>query len=108
MRHPRDRQPLLVTLHNTRLALPQIGSTDVNEFTLSIEVAGSLYDPQIRVDPDALTQALADAGANELATLLQKELGKVLGDIDPGAGELGEEINKKAGEVIKGLLGGGG
>lgn len=103
--------PLLVAIHNTRLHLPQIGSTDVKEFTLSIQVAGSLYDPRIRVDPDALTQALADAGAHELANLLQKELGKVLGDIDLNAGDLGklgDELNKKAGEVIKGLLGGGG
>ena len=99
--------PLVVNLHNTELELPNIGSSDVREFTLTIGVLGSLNDPQIFVDPDALSQALSDAGANELAGLLNDEINKALGDIAPEAGEIGSDLEKKANEAIKGLLGGG-
>ena len=104
--------PLMVTLHDTRLALPGVGSTDVAEFSMPITIAGSLSSPVVLVDQDALASALADAGANELASALQKELNKALGDILPDElgdlGEVGEELNKKAGDLIKGLFGGGG
>ncbi len=106
--------PLLVQLHNTRLSLSGLGSTDVAEFSLPITIAGTLANPQVLIDEDALAQALTDAGANELANALQKELNKALGDILPdelGGGDLGkvgEDLNKKANDLLKGILGGGG
>jgi uncharacterized protein (TIGR03546 family) len=103
--------PMLVNLHNTRLALSGLGSTDVAEFSLPITVAGTLANPQILVDEDALATALADAGANELANALQKELNKALGDVLPdelGGDKVGDDLNKAANDLLKGVLGGGG
>jgi len=125
--------PLTVALHNTTLSVPGAGSVDIAELVLPIQLVGPVGSPGIRLDPDALTQALIDAGAAEAARLFQNEIDKQLGKLTDEltkeiADELGDELGDQVGDVlndavgdqlqdaigdgagnaIRGLLGGGG
>ncbi|MCI0652065.1 MAG: hypothetical protein L0Z55_09290 [Planctomycetes bacterium] len=87
--------PLQVVLHDTKINVPGRGSAPVSKFGLGIALRGPIDDPGIRVDPEALADALVGAGidaAKEKAKdALQKELEKA--------------ASKELGEPVKGILG---
>ncbi|MFG0274516.1 MAG: hypothetical protein ACF8QF_05620 [Phycisphaerales bacterium] len=88
--------PLTVTARNTTLSLPQVGSTDVDQFTLPIALFGPVDAPRIVIDDAALRKALVDAGANELLGELQDKLGD----------EIGDKLPSDAQNIIGNILGG--
>lgn len=109
--------PLTVALHDTTLSVPGAGSVAVAELVLPIQLVGPVGSPGIRLDPDALSRALVDAGAAEAARLFQNEIDKQLGRLtDELTDQLGDQIGDQlkdaigdgAGDAIRGLFGGGG
>ena len=104
--------PLEVLLQNTTLTLAGVGSTTVERMALPIGVRGPIDDPRVRVDQDALAQALVDAGAKELASRVRAEAEGALDKVREDAEKkLQEEVGDKAKDALKGLLpgrGGGG
>lgn len=102
--------PLSVTLRDTTISVPQAGSAPVKELTLPIGVAGALDNPAIRFDQNAFADALAKAGANELAARArgeaEKAVNKVAGDALKKVEEkVGGEVKDKVKQGLEGLLG---
>lgn len=92
--------PMQVTLRDTTLTLPTTGqSTDVDTFVLPIGLRGPIDNPAIKIDDQALTDALVKAGASELASRAQDEAQKAIDDA------LGDEAKEVADQVKKGLGG---
>lgn len=69
--------PLEVTLRGSRLALAQVGETDVEQLVLPIGVAGPFRNPRIHFADGALADALAAAGKAEMARRVQGETDKL-------------------------------
>lgn len=99
---------LTATVRNSTLRIPTGDSAQVSEFILPIRVVGTVYQPRILLDDEALRTALVDAGARALADKalgeatkkIQEEVGKQLGD------ELGEQIGEEGGKLLEGIFGG--
>lgn len=86
--------PLLVTLKNCTVALPQAGPTKLDSLTLPIGLRGPLTSPAISFDDQKLADALVAAGKAELANRVRGEAQKA---VDKASGE----IEKKAGDLLK-------
>lgn len=99
-----------VLMHDAVVSVPGVGSTDVSELALPIELSGYLSAPRIGVSADALADALKDVGKAALADQLRKALGS-----DKVKDLIGEEgsklIDGAGGDLINrgldGILGGG-
>lgn len=92
--------PLHVTVRNTRVSIQGVGSADVERMALPIDLRGQLARPRVRIDPEALTKALADAGASAIA-------GRVRQEAEKAAEELKEEATERARDAIRRVLPGG-
>jgi len=124
--------PLQVTLKDTLFALAGAKETKVDSLLLPIGLRGPLTQPTVALDDKALQDALLAAGQKELASFVQGQAGKLLGElpvdvsglIDPEkppeqmldeakqkaeaeAKRLQEEAAKKAADEAKKLLPGG-
>lgn len=112
--------PMNVTLRNTTLSLPKLGSSPIDAMTLPLGLRGPIDNPRIAIDSKALADALAKAGADAMANKLRAEAegkldeatSKLKGKLDEKLGEkLGESINdalgEKASDVLGNLLPGG-
>ncbi|MCZ6836214.1 MAG: DUF2062 domain-containing protein [Planctomycetota bacterium] len=93
--------PMLITLRNTTLSLPGVGSSAVERFKLPITLRGPMDNPRITIDDDLLADALVQAGADRLANEVRGEADKLLDDLGE---KLGDEASKGIGDALKGLL----
>jgi hypothetical protein len=93
--------PLNVTLRDTTMTLPQAGSAPIKEMLLPIGVSGPLNDPRILFDQKAFADALAQAGANELAAKARGEVDKV---VNKATEDLTKKVGDKLGDNIPGNL----
>jgi uncharacterized protein (TIGR03546 family) len=85
--------PLSVTVRDSTIALPGAKPTKVDRLVLAIGVRGPLDDPRVIIDDRALADALAAAGASELAQRVRKELG----------GSLDEPLKKGLDDLLGGV-----
>jgi uncharacterized protein (TIGR03546 family) len=100
--------PLYVTLRDSTLSFAGAGQARVSEFKLPIGLKGELDNPRIAIDGDALAQALAQAGAAELANRVKGEAGKVVDKaLEDVKDKVGDQIGDEAGKVLDGIFGGG-
>ncbi len=78
-----------------------IGGTQVPADNLSIPLflRGPIDNPRVKLDSKAMTQALADAGKNELINRAAEKLG-----IDPSDAGDGEKLEDKAKKILGGFL----
>ncbi len=93
--------PLNITLHNSTVTLPQVGSSTVSEFKLPITILGTLDSPRIAIDEEVLAKALADAGAKALADKVRAEADEA---IDKAQEEVKEKIEEEVGDKVNDLL----
>lgn len=102
--------PLKVTIRNTTLNIPGVGSTDISELTIPIALKGPIDNPAITISDEALQAALIQAGKDELARQLGGEAGKLVEEASKALEDSGIKINeedkKKATDALKGLFGG--
>lgn len=98
--------PLRVVFHGTTLTLGDLKPQALDELELEIGIRGPLDSPRLDFDADALTDALVDAGKQELANQLEKELdGEVKEKLDELKEKTGIELPGGEG-LLEGLLGG--
>lgn len=98
--------PMQITLHNTTISIPQLGSSPVELLNLPVTIYGPIDNPRINIDDKALSQALMDAGAKELANRLQGEVDKAVDDVKEDiTKKIGDEVGDKADDLIKGVFG---
>jgi len=117
--------PLQVKMKGATFAFSGVQPTKVDELLLPIGLSGSLTSPVVSLDDQALQQALVQAGQKELASFVQGQAGKLLGDVVPGGvptdvdgakdkvvdeakKKLEDEANKLLPGGLNGLLPGGG
>jgi len=99
--------PLEVVLHNTTMTLPQVGSAPIKEFAMPIGVQGPLDNPRIIFDGKAFGDALAKAGAGELAAKVRGEAEKAVNKAtEKVVGEATKKLDEKVGDKLKEGLGG--
>ncbi|HVS18830.1 MAG TPA: hypothetical protein VMT18_09550 [Planctomycetota bacterium] len=97
--------PLVVTFHDTVLAIDGLQPTPLDALELRIGLSGSIDAPRIHFDESTLTEALKKAGKAELAGQVQQRLKDELGvDVPLDTGGVQKELEKAAGEKTKGLL----
>lgn len=89
--------PLNVTLRNTRLALPGVGDTSVEELALPLGVRGPWENPRIMFDEENLADALVAAGKAEAARRVRAEADKL-------ETEARERVGTEVRERTRGLL----
>lgn len=92
---------LLVALYDSTISLAPGRSAKVANFSLPIGIRGRVSQPIIRIDSERLADALAKAGANQLAA-------EVRGKVDEAAQKVQEKVEEKAKGIIGDILGGGG
>jgi uncharacterized protein (TIGR03546 family) len=105
--------PLDVTIRDTTIAVPRLGSAPVAILSLPVGVTGRLGDPRILWDQEAFADSLAKAGANELAGRVRAEASKALDKARAEATSLVEgrvdQLKEKAvgqfGDAATGLVG---
>lgn len=94
-------------VRNGTLSLPGAGAREVSEFTLPIGLRGPLSAPVVRLDDDALAQALIDAGASALASKVREKAGGEIDKAVEGAREkVGDQVGEKVGGAARDALGG--
>jgi hypothetical protein len=99
--------PMKVTFHDTLLAIGGMQPTPLDALELQIGLSGPIDAPRIRFDPSSLTEALKQAGKQELARQVEKRLKEELGvDVPVDTGGVQGELEKTAAEKTKGLLDG--
>lgn len=100
--------PLFVTLRDSTLSISGAGQAKVSQFKLPIGLKGELDNPRVAINGEALAEALAQAGAAELANRVKGEAGKVVDKaLEDVKGKVGDQIGDEAGKVLDGLFGGG-
>lgn len=100
--------PLFVTLRDSTLSIAGAGQAKVSQFKLPIGLKGELDNPRIAINGEALAEALAQAGAAELANRVKGEAGKVVDKaLEDVKGKVGDQIGGEAGKVLDSLFGGG-
>jgi hypothetical protein len=80
---PRDGSidlPLAVTLKNSNLTVPGVGTTPVENFAIPIGLRGPIDNLRVQLDDDQLVAALVAAGKAEFAGRVRKELDQRIGD----------------------------
>jgi hypothetical protein len=92
--------PLVITLKNTTIAVAGGQSTEVKELVIPVQVRGSLDNPQIIVNNEQLTKALAKAGVSAVTKKVRDEVEKKVGD------EIKDKLGDKSQGLLKGIFGG--
>lgn len=97
--------PLSVVIRDTTVSVPQLGAAPVSELILPLGVTGRVDDPRILWDQSAFADALAKAGANELAGRVraeaEKAIGKVTSEVTARIDDKTDDLKEKAGEKLK-------
>ncbi|MDF1797829.1 MAG: hypothetical protein P1V81_01525 [Planctomycetota bacterium] len=94
--------PLDITLRDIELGLSGSKTFPIAELRLPIHVRGPLEGLNLRLDAKALSKALVDAGAKELASFVEAEKKKL---IDDGKKLLQDEFDKQIGGKLEELIG---
>lgn len=89
--------PLQVTLRDSRLALDNVGETNIEQLVLPIGVDGPLRNPRIHFSDGAMADALKAAGKAELARRVQ-------GETDRFRAQAEEKVGNEVMERTRGLL----
>jgi uncharacterized protein (TIGR03546 family) len=98
--------PLQVVLHDTTISLPGFGAEKVANFAMPIGLAGPLENPRVKVDGKKLADALAAAGAKELAAKARGEAEKAINkETEKATTDLEKKIGDKVPNPLD-LLGG--
>jgi uncharacterized protein (TIGR03546 family) len=87
--------PFNVTVRNTTIAVPRLGSAPISELAVPFGVTGRLDDPRILWDQAAFADALGKAGANELAGRVRAEAQQA---VDKAKAELAQKVDEKTDE----------
>jgi hypothetical protein len=95
--------PLQVVLNNTTMTIPGAGSQKLAQLPLSIGVLGDLANPAIRFDQNAFADALAKAGATELAARARGEATRAAEKV---AGRALERVDDKIAPKLDNITGG--
>jgi len=107
--------PLVITLHDSILDLPEVGEAPVARFDLPVHLQGPLEAPRVRVDKEELARALKQAGADQLARRVDEERAKLEAQALEKAGELLKDAGIETPEgtpaadvkkAVDGILGG--
>jgi uncharacterized protein (TIGR03546 family) len=101
--------PFNVTVRNTTIAVPRLGSAPITELAVPLGVTGRMDDPRILWDQAAFADALSKAGANELAGKVRAEaqqaIDKAKAELAQKAEEKTDELKLKAGEKLTEAVG---
>jgi hypothetical protein len=89
--------PLVATLNNSTVVLPQSGPTKLETLTIPFGLRGPLTNPVVSFDNDALADALVAAGKAELAN-------RVRGEAQKAVDKATEKVEEKAGDLLKDKL----
>lgn len=86
--------PVVVTLTNTTLSMPRVGSERVSSLTFPFGLSGPMDNPRVLVSEQAFADALLQAGAGKLAAEARSKADEAIGR---ATGKLGEQIGEKLG-----------
>lgn len=89
--------PVTVTLKDTTLSMPRVGSERVSNLTFPFGLQGPMDNPRVMVSEQAFADALLQAGAGKLAAEARSKADEAVGR---AAGKLGEQIGEKLGEQL--------
>ncbi len=109
--------PVTVLVKGTTVAIPKLGQTQLDSLILPINIFGPLDNPRVKVDTQAFSNFLLEAGKSvpqkKITAEIQKQIGgnlpanllneRLQGLIPGGAGEKSFDT-KAAGELLQGLL----
>lgn len=93
--------PMRVQLTGTTLTIPGQRPTKLDRLTLPIDLRGPIDALRVRVDPQELTDALLEAGADQLANELRSEVDAAL---EEEKKKLEEKAKEKLGDELRGRL----
>jgi hypothetical protein len=96
--------PVRVTIKDSTLSLPGVGSERVALFTLPFSLVGPLDNPGVFLTDQALADALVKAGADRLAA---EARGRANEAIDEATGKITDKLGEKLGEQLGGDAGKG-
>ena len=99
--------PLKVTVRDTTLTMEGVEETELEKLVLPIGLSGPIDSPRVRFDASDFTDALADAGRDELARKVRGKLGDELEEAGIELPEELEDVEKGARDLLDGVLGGG-
>lgn len=77
--------PLKITARDTTLVLPGAPSAQLAELPVTLGLRGPLASPRLRLDDEALTRTLIEAGHQRLAALVEEQAQKLLADFAPAS-----------------------
>ena len=109
--------PVTVLVKGTTVAIPKLGQTQLDSLILPINIFGPLDNPRVKVDTQAFSNFLLEAGKSvlqkKITSEIQKQIGgnlpanllneRLQGLIPGGAGEKSFDT-KAVGELLQGLL----
>ena len=93
--------PLNISFHNTKLQIPQVGATDLDEMSLPLLVRGRISAPRISVEDDALVRALRQAGKQRAAELIGEQADRVT---DEAERRIRDAVGEETTDRLRGLL----
>ncbi len=97
--------PLNVLVRDSTITLPGAGSAQVGELRLPIGVTGPLDAPRLDIDAQAWGNALAQAGATQLANKVRGRVEEeVQEEIDRARDKIEEKIGDEVRDRLDGLL----
>jgi uncharacterized protein (TIGR03546 family) len=92
--------PLRALVRDSRITIPNVGSTQVTQLLLPIAARGPLDNPRVTLDDDDLADALVDAGRAELAGRVRAEADEAL---DEARHRVRERVDEEAGRLFERL-----
>ena len=109
--------PVTVLVKGTTVAIPKLGQTQLDSLILPINIFGPLDNPRVKVDTQAFSNFLLEAGKSvlqkKITSEIQKQIGgnlpanllheRLQGLIPGGTGEKSFDT-KAVGELLQGLL----
>jgi uncharacterized protein (TIGR03546 family) len=90
--------PLQVTIRESTVTIPGVGTTDVDRLLLPIRVRGPIDNPRVTLHDEDLAAALVEAGRDELARRVRAEVEDVRERVEE---EVEERIEREAGRVLE-------
>ena len=109
--------PVTVMVKGTTVAIPKLGQTQLDSLILPVNIFGPLDNPRVKVDTQAFSNFLLEAGKSVLQKKITSEIQKQIGGNLPGnlldgnlqnliPGGTGQKLldTKGAGGLLQGLL----
>jgi len=92
--------PVTVLVKGTTVAIPKLGQTQLDSLILPVNIFGPLDNPRIKVDTQAFSNFLLEAGKNVLKKKISSEIQKQIGGNLPG-----NLLNERLQDLIPGGAG---